>query len=171
VSDSARMVALGKIVNTHGIRGEVRVLPYNPDTGALHGGARVTLRRPNGVREAALRSVRPNKNVLLVALEGVDSMNAAEELVGYEIEVPEASLPAPAEGQAYHFQLVGLEVVTSDGTPVGVVDEVFTTAANDVCVVRDGEREHLIPYVDAVIESLDLDARRLVIRPLPGLLD
>ena len=165
------MVSLGKIVNTHGIRGELRVLPFNPATEALRPGIDVGLRRAGTSQPARVRSVRPNKNLLLVGLDGIDSMTAAEAIVGCEIEVPEDSLPAPDEGEVYHFQLLGLEVVTLTGERVGVVEEIFSTGANDVCVVRDGGREHLIPFVDAIIRKVDLEARQIVIDAMPGLLD
>jgi len=166
-----RPVALGKIVNTHGIRGELRLLPFNPDTEAVYPGVELTLRRGATTRVTTVRSVRPHKNLLLVTLEGVDTMNAAEELVGYEVEIDAGALPDLAEGEAYHFQLVGLAVETTAGVHVGVVDEVFSTAANDVCVVRREGGEVLIPYVQDIVREVDLEARRLVIEPIPGLLD
>ena len=165
------MIALGRIVNTHGIRGELRMLPHNPDTDVLRAGGAVTLRRGEARSEHTLRAVRRHKNLVLLTLAGVDSMTAAEALVGSEVEIPVAALPELAEGEAYHFQLLGLEVVTAQGETVGTVAEIFTTAANDVCVVRRGEREILIPYVDAIVRSVDLEARRLVIDPIPGLLE
>jgi 16S rRNA processing protein RimM len=166
-----RQIALGKIVNTHGIRGELRLLPFNPDTEAIHPGVVLTIRRGAVERAVAVRTVRPHKNVLLVTLEGVDSMNAAEELVGAEVAIDADALPAPGEGEAYHFQLIGLAVETTAGEHVGVVHEIFTTPANDVCVVRREQGEVLIPYVEEIVRHVDLEARRLVIEPIPGLLD
>jgi 16S rRNA processing protein RimM len=164
-------VVLGKIVNTHGIRGELRLLPFNPDTEAIQPGVEIDLRRGGATRQATVRTTRPHKNFILVTLEGVDSMNAAEELCGFEVEIDADRLPAPDDGEAYHFQLIGLAVVTTGGESVGVVDEVFTTAANDVCVVRRERGEVLIPYVPEIVREIDLEARRMVIEPIPGLLD
>ena len=165
------MVALGTIVNTHGIRGELRMLPYNPGSEALRPGTSIVLRRRSQRSDHSLRAVRRHKNFVLLTLADVDSMSAAEELVGAEVEIPVGALPALAENETYHFQLVGLEVVTTAGDVVGLIEEIFTTAANDVCVVRRDGREFLIPYVDSVVRSVDLEAGRLVIEPLPGLLE
>lgn len=164
-------IALGKIVNTHGIRGELRLLPFNPETEAIRPGTALSLRHGGRQREVVVRTVRPHKNLLLVTLEGVETMNAAEELIGCEAEIDAAALPEPGEGEAYHFQLIGLEVITAGGEKVGVVDEVFTTPANDVCVVRREKGEVLIPYVRDIVRTVDLEGRRMVIEPLPGLLD
>lgn len=170
--DPERMVALGRIVNTHGIRGELRVLPYNPDTEALHAGTEVSLRHAGSTRSVRVESSRRHKNLILITIAGIASMTDAEALVGSEVEVAADALPAPSDGEAYHFQLIGLEVITTAGERVGVVEEIFTTAANDVCIVRaEGGREVLIPYVDNIIREVDLDNRKLVIEPIPGLLE
>jgi 16S rRNA processing protein RimM len=165
------MVALGTIVNTHGIRGELKVRPYNPDTEALGPGVAVVLRRGEARRPSEVRSARRHKNCVLVVLDGVDTMNAAEALVGYEVEIPAGDLPDPGEGEAYHFQLIGLTAVTTAGEEIGIVEEIFSTAASDICVVRRGGREFLIPYVDEIVREVDLAGRRLVVEPIPGLLE
>jgi len=169
--DPPAMVELGKIVNTHGIRGELRMLPYNPLTEAIVAGVEIGLRRGDRRQTVRVRATRPHKNFLLLTLDGVHSMSAAEELLGSEVELPADSLPPPDEGEVYHFQLIGLEVVTTAGERVGVVEEMFATAANDVCVVRHAGREFLIPYIDQIIRQVDLEAGKLIIEPMPGLLD
>ena len=165
------MVALGTIVNTHGIRGELKLRPYNPDTEAIAAGVTLHLRRGEQKREIEVRSARRHKNCVLVVLDGVDTMNAAEALVGYEVEVPASALPEPEEGEAYHFQLIGLTAVTTSGEEIGVVEEIFSTAASDICVVRRAGREFLIPYVEEIVRAVDVEGRRLVIEPIPGLLE
>jgi 16S rRNA processing protein RimM len=85
--------------------------------------------------------------------------------------VPAADLPAPAPGEYYHADLIGCAVRTETGEEIGVVEEVLTTASNDVCIVRARGREHLIPLVADVVVDVDPSRRAIVIRPLPGLLD
>jgi len=165
------LVALGTIVNTHGIRGEVRLLPYNPSTDAVTPGLRATLIRDAARRDAKVLSVRAHKQFLLLTFEGISSVSAAEGLIGYELCVPVETLPVLAEGEAYHFQLVGLSVFTRSGEHLGTVQQVLTTAANDVCVVFDGQREILIPFIADVVKDVDTQHGRLIIDPLPGLLD
>jgi 16S rRNA processing protein RimM len=171
MTEAPRTVALGRVVNTHGVRGELRLLPYNPATEILRAGALVSLGHRGTTTPTRLASARPHRNFILVTFEGVDSMAAAEEWIGAEVLVAADELPAPRPGEAYHFQLVGLTVQTAAGETVGVVHEMFTTPAHDVCAVRREGREILIPWVPEIVREVDLEGGRIVIEPLPGLLD
>jgi 16S rRNA processing protein RimM len=83
----------------------------------------------------------------------------------------EDAAPLP-EGVYYHWQILGLQVVTEQGESLGELVEILETGANDVYVVRDAEgRERLLPAIRSVVAQVDEQAGRLVVRPLPGLLD
>lgn len=165
-------VRVGRIGGPHGLHGAVRVRPDNPDSDSLTRVNRVFLWRDGAIEERGLRSVqRANRATLKVALDGIDDANAAESLRNTFVLVAESDLPPAAPGEFYYYQAIGCEVVTTDGRRLGVVTEVFSAGANDVLTVRDGDREVLAPAIEDVIESLDLGARRIVVRPVPGLLD
>ena len=168
--DSA-VVALGRIVNTHATRGELRMLPYNPDSTALNVGSVVVLQRGENRQHRRVEALRRHKHFLLLTLEGCASMTAAEALVGYDVCVPQTELPPPGPQAVYHFELLGMTVESTGGEEIGVVEDVFGTPGNDVCVVRSASREHLIPLVAPIVKDVDRERRRLVIDPLPGLLD
>lgn len=166
------LVELGPIVNRHGIRGEVRLLPYNPESDVAPRLRMCVLIHPDGRRESrAVRSARPHKRFVLLTFAGVDTANAAEELVGCTVAVPRDALPPPGEDAAYHADLLGCTVETTAGERLGVVQEMLITGSNDVCVVRDGTREVLVPMIADAIAALDVAHRRIVVHPLPGLLD
>ncbi|MFN8641353.1 MAG: ribosome maturation factor RimM [Candidatus Binatia bacterium] len=156
------IVALGPIVNRHGIRGEVRLLPHNLDSETVEAAAALLLCWPDGRREPRrVRAARRHKRFVLLQLEGVDDATAAEALVGY-CSAPRAALP-PAEDDAfYHADLLGCAVVTTAGEALGTVCEMLVTGSNDVCVVRDAAREVLVPMVADVIAEVD------VRRPAPA---
>jgi 16S rRNA processing protein RimM len=162
---------LGTIVNTHGILGEVRLLPYNPDSDTLQPGQTVVLRWADRAQPARLRSVRTHKRFRLLVVEGVDSATAAETLVGAELCIATAALPAARPGEVYHHSLIGLRVYTLDGRDLGIVDSVMATGSNDVCVVRGESGEHLIPLIEDIVREIDVTGGRLVIDPIAGLLD
>lgn len=103
-------------------------------------------------------------------LEGVSDIDAAEALKGAIVMAAEEDLPPLEEREFYYRQAIGCEVVLSDGRSIGKVEEVFSTGANDVFVVR-GDREILVPAIADVVKSIDLDARRITIEAVPGLLD
>ncbi len=165
------VVTLGRIVNTHATRGELRMLPYNPESTALHVGSVVMLQRGDDRQRRSVAGLRRHKRFLLLTLDDCDSMTAAEALVGYDVCVPQAELPPPGPESIYHFELVGMTVECINGDDVGVVADVFDTPGNDGCVVRSAAREYLIPLVADIVKEVDRARRRLVIDPLPGLLD
>jgi len=166
------VVELGRIVARHGIRGEVRLRLHNPESALAIERSSVMLIRADGSCEPhRVLSGRRHKQFALLLLEGVATANAAETLVGCGVAVPRASLPAAGPSAAYHIDLVGCAVRTTDGELLGTVRELIVTGSNDVCVVRSAQREFLIPFVADVIAELDTAARTLVVRPLPGLLD
>lgn len=165
------LIPLGQIVNTHATRGELRVRLYNPSSTILAAGTHVVLRRGGEQQPRVVGAVRPHRHLILLTLEGCESMTAAEALVGYEVCVPEKDLPPTGAGEIYHYQLLGMTVVTSAGAEIGIVAEVMTTTSNDICVVRAGTQEHLIPFIADIVKEVDRAHRRIVIEPLPGLLD
>jgi 16S rRNA processing protein RimM len=166
------MLELGRIVNRHGIRGEVRLLPHNPDSAAVAALAAVTLVRPDeSIDERRVLAARRHKQFMLLQLDGVATADAADALIGCRVVVPRDALPPPGPAAAYHVDLIGCRVSTTAGEALGTVRELIVTGSNDVCVVRGAGREYLIPLVADVIASLDAEGRAIVVHPLPGLLD
>jgi 16S rRNA processing protein RimM len=166
------LIELGRIVSLHGVRGELRVLPHNPDSDLLLHVAAVHLARSGGGHdEHAVVAARLHKRFVLLRLRSIESADDAQRLIGRAVCIPAADLPAPAPGEHYHHDLIGCAVRTDGGEAVGVVEEMISTASNDVCVVRGRGREHLIPLVADVVADIDVDERVIVIHPIPGLLD
>lgn len=166
-------VELGRIVGRHGIRGDVRVLSHNPDATVFSGLTHVVLQRDGHRESRRVLSIRPHKRVLLAQLEGIDSANAADAIVGSVIAVPRTELPHLAPDQIYYIELIGCPVVTDQGMSLGTITRVFPTGSNDVCEVSDGTHEYLIPLITDVVVQLPVPPaeRVLIIRPIPGLLD
>ncbi|MGH7906634.1 MAG: ribosome maturation factor RimM, partial [Candidatus Binataceae bacterium] len=71
----------------------------------------------------------------------------------------------------YYFQAIGCDVITTGGQALGQIEEIFSNGANDIMVVRDGKSELLIPVIADVIRAIELEQRRIIIEPIPGLLD
>lgn len=161
------------MVGAHALRGWLRVRPYQPPAPSMTPGAVVWLDARDGRREARIVSVQPHgRGLLLVGLDGVTDRTAAEALAGATILVPESALPAPGPGEFYWHEVEGFDVETSDGTPLGRIAETFSTGPHDVWVVaRPAGGEHLIPVIADIVRTIDRDARRVVIDPMPGLLE
>lgn len=193
-----RLIALGDIVGTHGVRGLLRFRPANEASAASVidaagqsvfvrpassnvGRARGTKAGPDtesntaaGSREPraiTLRSARRHGRMVLLEVESITDLEDAGKLTGLELAVPEAWLPPAAPDEYYTYQLEGLEVVTVTGEVLGTVLSVMPTGSNDVLTVRGAGREHLIPVIKDVIRKVDLEAGRVTIEPMEGLLD
>lgn len=157
---------VGRVLGSHGVRGFVRIEPLTDDPGRFASLEQVIVEG----RPYAVSAARVNPGRILLKLEGVDTPEAARALRNEYLHVPfDAAAPLP-EGAYYHFQLVGLRVETKGGEPLGTLAEVLALPANDVYVVRGDRGELLIPAVRDIVTEIDLDARRMVIDPLPGLL-
>ena len=161
-------VAVGRINGVWGMRGFVKVLPLTSNPARLQAGSVVLLQgRPARIAEVVTPQGYP-----IIRFEGYPDRTAAERLRDTLIEIDEADLAPLAEDEHYVDDLVGLEVVTTAGDIVGRLAEVLATGANDVYVVtREDQRDALIPAIAAVVLSIDLEAKRIVIDPVPGLLD
>jgi 16S rRNA processing protein RimM len=104
-------------------------------------------------------------------LEGITDANLAEPLKGKNVFADERDLPPPAENEFYFRDVIGCEVFLSDGRRIGAVEDIIVTGANDVFVVRDGDKEVLVPVIEDVVKEIDVAGHRIVIDEVPGLLD
>lgn len=164
VAAGDRLLLLGRIVGLFGVAGWVKVESYTEPR------ARILKYRPwllkTGGRESEVGEVkgRAHGKGIVATLPGVGDRDAAMPWIGAEIWVPRSALPKPKRGEYYWADLEGLDVVTSDGVALGKVSHLFSTGANDVVVVRDGERERMIPFVlEQYVRKVDLGAGRIVV--------
>jgi 16S rRNA processing protein RimM len=164
-----RWVAVGRISRAHGVRGEVSVLQLTDVEGRFAPSARLFVGE-TGDRPLTVAAVRPNRGRLLVRFEEVPDRTTAEALTGTYLFVAASSSPPLPEGEFWPHQLIGAEVFTESGRSLGVLQEVVSTSANDVWIARDGGgAELLVPALRDVVVSVDTDARRVVVREIPGL--
>ena len=124
-----------------------------------------------GGRAVTVLRFRQHSKGAVLWLEGVVSREQAEALRDQMLEIPEGELQPLGPGEYYRFQLVGLDVLTVDGDPVGRVEEVMPYPANDVLVVRRPKGQLLLPLVEDVVREVDTAGGRLIIEPVEGLLD
>ena len=158
------LIEIGKIVNTHGIKGELKLLPHEESPEDLRGLSALFV---DG-RERKIRSARVHKGALLVTLEGVEDMNAALELKG-RAAFADADDPGLPEGFVFMDELFGCAVRTEDGTVLGTLEEIIDSPANQVYVVRGAGAERLIPAIPEFVVSVDAEAGEIVVRLIPGM--
>lgn len=160
-------VAVGRVSRAHGVQGEVAVLVLSEVEGRFAPGA--TLWLEDG-RTLTVESSKPHRGGLLVRFREVRGREQAEGLQRALLVVPESSSPSLPEGSWWDHQIEGCAVETDRGRPLGTVREVIHTAANDVwSVVDGGGRETLVPVLIDVLVSVDVGAKRIVVREIAGL--
>ncbi|XXF81147.1 ribosome maturation factor RimM [Myxococcaceae bacterium GXIMD 01537] len=160
---------LGYVARAHGLHGEVAVRSFDPASETLDAVERVLVRPRSGgeARELRIESVRPTPKESLVGFVGVDSRSAAEALVGSTVLVYREDLEAPAEGEYFLGDLMGLKAVSEAGDALGEVVEIWETGEVPNLVIRRGGSDELvIPFADEFVPTVDLPAGRIVVRPL-----
>jgi len=147
---------MGRVAGSYGVRGWIKVVPYSVEVDAL--AAHPTWWVEGEAR--GLEEARPHSGNLLAKLAGIETREQALALKGAMVSVPRAALAEAGEGQYYWADLVGLEVVNTDGKPLGAVRQLVSNGVHDVIEVA-GERRRFLPWVPAVVRKVDLEARRI----------
>ena len=155
----------GQIVNTHGIKGEVKLVPWCDTPEFLCGFDTLYLDgAPVKVEQA-----RVHKGSVIAKLTGVDSVEAAMLLKNKVVSIDRAGVTLP-EGRHFIADLIGLEVRDADtGAVLGTIAQVLTPPANEVYVVKGGEKEYLIPAVDEFLAETNVEGGYIRVRLLEGM--
>jgi 16S rRNA processing protein RimM len=165
---------VGKIVNTHGVKGEVKVVSTTdfPEERYQKGNTLYLFhgqnQEPIGL---VIQSHRNHKNFDLLTFEGYENINEVEKFKEGILKVQEDQLQELDEGEYYFHEIVGCKVMTSAGEDLGIIKEILSPGANDVWVVK-GERgkEYLIPYIEDIVINIDIEGQLITIEPMEGLL-
>ncbi len=165
---------MGRILRPHGLRGEVKVQLHTDFPERFAPGQSLLL-GPD-LEPVTVATSRPHQGQMLVRFHGIEDRTGAEALQGEWLYIPEEAAQELAEDTYYIHQLLGLEVRTEEGQVLGELVDVIVTGANDVYVVRPAPginrgRELLIPAIAQVVRSVDIQARVLTVRLMPGLLE
>ena len=160
----------GKIVSVHGIRGEVKVIPWCDSPEVIKKAKKLYFN--NGEQEINITSAKINKNMVILKIEGTDTPEDAVKLRGKILYINRDSIKLP-ENRYFIQDLIGLEVIDVDSEKVyGVICDVSQTGANDVYHIKaSDEKMYYIPAIKQVVIETDIENNKMLIRPLKGLFD
>lgn len=162
------ILEIGRVVNTHGIRGELKIQPWCDDAEIFNELEYVYI---GGEKFTVLRS-RMHKNCIILLADGIDSINTAETYKNQIVTVEREQLGELPEGTYYVADLEGLEVRTTDGDVLGTIDEVIKTGSNDVYAVKKaGKKPVLIPVIDEVVLEVNIEEGFVLVKLMKGLID
>jgi len=163
-------IETGVVTGTHGIRGELRVQPWcdSPEDLTIH---KKLYLDAGGVEPLTIINARAHKQMVILKVKGIDTVEQAEALRGKTIYLDRKKLKL-AKGQYLIVDLIGCRVFDSTtGETLGVVSDVSQTGANDVWHITKDGQEYLIPAVPSVVDRVDVDHEEIYITPLKGIFD
>ena len=161
---------IGQISNTHGLKGELKVRPYTETMKRFESLTSILVEINGNLKEYKIESVRYQKDVVLLKLQGVDIIEDAEKLKGLSIKIPREDGKKLEENEFFIADLIGLEVYQNEF--IGIVDDVFEAGGSDVYVVkRKGKKDLLLPAIGSVIKKIDIEGRRIDVEIPRGLDD
>jgi 16S rRNA processing protein RimM len=171
-NDHRDLIAVGRIARPVGVRGEVKVNLLTDDPHRLDGEGEVFI----GTQEVdaerfSIERIRMMNGSWVAAFAGVETRDAAEQLRDRYVFVPERDAPKAKTGAYRVDDIIGCTVVTTEGRSVGTVGDVLALPANDVWIVRQGDREYMVPAVRAIIRVVDVPGKRIVVTALEGLFE
>ena len=162
------LIDIGQIVNTHGLRGDLKVMPWCDDPEIFCELEYVLIDN----KEFLIEKSSLHKNAVLLKLQGINHINDAELYRNKILYVKRADLGELPEGTYYICDLLGCSVITNEGRLLGRIKDIIKTGSNDVYVVEDEQKKQvLIPVIDEVINSVNIEEKKIIITPLKGLID
>ncbi len=168
----AENFVIGEIVNTQGIKGEVRVIPHTDDITRFELLKSVLVLRRGVLEEKEIQSVRYHKKFVLLKFKGIDDINAAEPYKGCELQIPvEQALPC-GENEYYVRDLCGMSVYNEDGELLGALSDVLFTGANDVYVIQPTDpdkKDILLPAIKQCVLDVNVAEKKMTVKLLEGL--
>ena len=170
MTEKLTVFRIGQIVNTQGLKGEVRVYPYTDDINRFDELEYFYIDK-NLNNKYEVERVRYKGNMVIMKIKDIDSIELAEKLKTKNMYIGREQGRELEEGEFFVSDLIGLDVFTVDGENVGVLKDVLQHAINDVYVVSSGEKEYLIPSIEKFVPTIDLDQNKMIIDPIKGMLD
>ncbi len=162
---------VGRIVNTHGLHGEVKVVAWTDTPDTFEALGHVYTDTKAGKMTLEIEGIKYQKSNIILKLKGIDHIDDAEKLKTQVLYVDRSQLGEPRRGY-YICDLLGIRVVTDDGRELGKLTDVISTGANDVYVVKPPQgRDILLPVIPDVVLSVDIDAEIATVHLLEGLVD
>ncbi|MEL7604681.1 ribosome maturation factor RimM [Sedimentibacter saalensis] len=162
-------IKVGKIVNTHGVKGCLKCIPLTDDMERFDELEYVYTEKDNKKRK--IKNVWYRKGLVYLELEDINDMDAAESLRNTFISIYDDQLRELPEGSYYLFDLEGMEVYSDLGEYIGKISEIYQTGANDVYEVVDKNKSYLIPAVKEVVKEVSVKEKKMVIHVIEGLLE
>jgi len=164
-------IEIGKIVNSYGIKGFMKIIPYTDDIRRFDQLKSIYIEKKNQKILFKIEEIKYQKNLVLIKLEGINSINDIEEYKNCYIKIERKDAINLPKDTYFIIDLIGLEVYTDKNILLGNIIDIFPTGSNDVYVVKDKlGKQVLLPAISEVIKDIDIQNKKVVVHLLPGLI-
>lgn len=164
------MIKVGQILTTYGHKGEVKIYPLTDNRDRFKKLEYVYLQMPDGFKKYHIQSVRNHNNLVLIKFKEVQDMTSAEKLRGIYLTIEEEQLIDLPEDHYFIFQIIDMDVFENN-LYLGKVVDVIQTGSNDVYIVKNQQKEILIPALKSIVKEVDLKQKKMLVSLPEGLLD
>lgn len=161
---------VGQIVNTFGIKGQLKVKPFTDDMERFEELKTVYICKKNEMKKVEIEDVKYNKQCVLLKVKGIEDLTQAEKYKGLFLKIDRKDAKKLPKDTYFIADILGLEVYTDEGELLGKVDDIFPTGANDVYVVKDElGKQILLPSIPEVLKEIDLEKGKVIVHLIEGL--
>ncbi len=165
-------VSVGKFTKTHGLKGELKFHLFWDDPEIITEIKKGLLKNLCELEsKIQIEQIRTQGKKWIVKIEGCDSIDDAKTFVGHTLKISNIYFPPLPEGEFYWFEIEGLKVFDESGRYHGIITEIIATGSNDVYVVKNEDKELLLPMIDSVVKTIDLEKKVLIFHVIEGLLE
>ena len=162
---------VGQIVNSYGIKGFFKVVPFTDDITRFDDLRYIYIEKNKKLEKKEIEEVKYHKNLVLLKIKGIDDINDTEQYKNCYLKIDRKDAVELPEDTYFITDLMGIEVYTKEGELLGNIVDIFPTGSNDVYVVKDElGKQILLPAIGDVIENVDVEARKMIVKLIPGLI-
>ena len=166
-----KYLELGQIVNTFGIKGQVKVKPFTDDIRRFDELKEVYIEKKNELKLFQIEKVNYSKNMVILKLKGIETPEEAEKLRSSYLKINRKDAKKLPEGTYYIADLIGLDVYTDENKLLGKVDYIYNAGSSDIYVVKDEQgKEILLPAIKDVLQQVDLENGKIIVHIIEGLI-
>lgn len=163
---------IGKIVNTHGVKGEVKVIPLTDDPERFLKLKKVYMDKVTSVEFIEIENVRFHKNFVILKFKGINDLNTAETLKELYLKIDRENAVKLPKDSYFVCDLIGCEVFDDKGSSLGILNEILKTGSNDVyCVGQENGKPLLIPALKSVVKEISIETKKIIVSLPKGLID
>ena len=166
-----QLMEIGQIVNTYGIKGYLKIVPYTDDITRFEKLESIYIEVKKELKDFIIEDVKYSKNLVLLKLKGIDDINSAEIYKNCYIKISRSQSVKLPENSYFIVDLIGLNVYTDNDEELGNIIDVFSTGANDIYVVKNElGKQVLLPAISDVIKKVDIQNKKMIVHLIDGLI-